>query len=136
MLSGDPYDGWFPVEKVLKQPVQAEEDDPSIWVLFSKNLGAESIQVRLPGDPTYQYVDSDTLEISSTQDGETFQLVIQPGRTADLGGDSVYELAGKWVHEQVVQTEHHVYLFKTITKGADSESAQIFFSSFSIEENR
>lgn len=131
--AGGDADGWFPVEKELRGAEQVEEGDPSIWVLFSKSLGDEKFLVRFPDEPVYQYIGPETLEISSTKDGETFQLTVQPAGPADLEGDLSYEAEGKWVTVHLVQTESHFYRFKTVCKEAGSPQHEAFVSSFLIE---
>jgi hypothetical protein len=135
-MAVEPVDGWFPVEKVATRGAdQAEEDDSSIWVLFSKQVGDEKFLARFPSDPVYRYVGSDVLQISSEKDGERFEVTVQPRDSSGQEGDFSYEVEGKWVQEHLVQTGSHFYRFKTVCKQANSPSREAFISSFSIEEN-
>jgi hypothetical protein len=134
MAPGESEEGWFPVEKVPKGAEPSEERDPSIWTLFSKSLGDEKFFIRFPDDPVYQYIDSETIEISSAKDGETFQLTVQPVGPADLEGELSYEAEGKWVTIHLVQSEGHFYRFKTVCNEAKSPQHEAFISSFFIEK--
>ncbi len=129
-----PDDGWFSVEKRLPVPEQFE-NDPSIWVLFAKDVGSERLQVRLPGDPTYQYEEDGSFRLYSTQNGESFELGVYPADWALAGEGVSHAIDGKWVSEQIVRTEHHCYLLKTVCKEPFSPQHMAFISSLSIEEN-
>lgn len=135
-LVGGEDNGWFPVEKPQKSQNQAEEDDPTIWVLFSKNLDSEKFLVRFPTEPSYRYSETGELEIVAEGEEETFILTIQESAPRELPNvDLHYQSEGKWVHEHFVQTDQHLYHFKTLSKVAKSESYREFITSFSIEKN-
>ena len=70
-------DGWFPVEKKLQAEEMEWEEDPSIWVLFVKKFGSETIQVRFPADPVYWINEAGELVIEAAKDGEVFRLTVQ-----------------------------------------------------------
>lgn len=153
-----PSDGWFPVEQPEKQPVQEDEKDSTIWAIFVKNLGDEKILARFPEDPNYKYITPETIEISSTKNGERFQLWIQEIPQGDSfkqrmeevlslpnvqmseadpeGMNLVYQTEGKWVQEHLLLTSHHLYLFQTTSLTPSSEKHEIFTQSFEIENNR
>jgi len=133
--SPSPEDGWFPVEKEVKAAEQVEENDPSIWVLFAKSVGAEKFLVRFPEDPVYRYLENGALQISSVRGGEVFELTVL-GTDSDIPRtDLVYQQEEKWVHEHFLQTNHHVYHFKTLSNTLNSEYSSIFFSSILIDKN-
>ncbi len=153
-----PVDGWFPVEQPEKTPPQEDEKDSAIWAIFVKNLGDEKILARFPDDPNYQYITPEKLEISSTKNGERFQLWIQEipqgdsfkqrmeevlslpnvemSETDPEGMNLAYRTEGKWVHEHLLMTSHHLYLFQTTSLSPSSEKHEIFTQSFEIENNR
>ncbi len=125
-------DGWFPVEKT-PQPTEQNEDDPSIWALFSKSLGDEKFLVRLPGDPVYQYSGSGDFELSSEKEGERFLLTVEENGEGE--GDLLYQSEDKWVHEHYVKSGSHLYHFRTLSNTSDSTNHKAFISSFLIEKN-
>jgi hypothetical protein len=124
-------DGWFSVPSLGKGEEESTERDPSIWVLFSKTIDLEKILVRLPEDPVYKYTESGALEIRSESSGEIFELTVyKAGSLSPLARDSLYHSEGGWIHEHVVKTEHHVYVFRTTSNQADSPNHKNFISSF------
>ena len=85
-------DGWFPVEKKLQAEEMEWEEDPSIWVLFVKKFGSETIQVRFPADPVYWINEAGELVIEAAKDGEVFRLTVQ-----EIGAEAArLEREGKW----------------------------------------
>lgn len=131
----DPLAGWFPVGKSLQAEEEPEFADSSIWVLFAKDLGSEAISVRFPTPPTYTYLDSGVLVVFSTRDGERFELTIEKALSgAPDQLDFVYEQEGKWVHERLLQTEHYIYRFKTLSDLLKTAHHEAFITSFSIEK--
>lgn len=73
-------DGWYTIPKPTKeeQGIGADEQDPSIWVVFSKQIGDERILVSLPTEPTYQYLDraGEEMEVFSQSNGTEYRLQI------------------------------------------------------------
>ncbi len=127
-------DGWFPVEKTRKG-TEVLEVDPSIWVLFSKDLEGETMRVRFPKDPVYRYGEDGSLEMVAEGEDETFYLSVQEaGSMAPPVGDLHYQSEGKWVHEHFVQTDRHFYHFKTVSAQSDVQGHEAFVSSFLIEK--
>ncbi len=127
-------DGWFSVPVFGKVEEESTETDPSIWVLFSKTIDLEKILVRLPEDPVYKYTESGALEIHSERDGEIFELTVyKAGSFLPFARDSLYQSERGWIHEHVVQTEQHVYVFRTISNQADSPNHRDFISSFKLQ---
>ncbi len=149
-------DGWFPVEQKEETPFEGDEIDPSIWVVFAKQLAGEKIVLRFPEDPTYSHPAPGVLEIASSKDGEQFFL---RAVERDGGGDPfsqraaeiqalpdaeafeidqaesslLYKKEGKWVREQIVQSAGHYFLFQTASPMSDGVSHRIFFTSFQVE---
>jgi hypothetical protein len=135
-MPAEGVDGWFSVPKQPKIEDQAEEDDPSIWVLFSKSLGAERILVRFPEVPTYRYSETGELVITSQRNGEIYQLNILSGGSETPAAKEFHsEAEGKWVHEHFVQSSHHFFHFKTTSLTPSAENHREFISSFLIERN-
>ncbi len=160
MLSGslvaeESADGWFPVEHHTSQPLDGDDADPSIWVLFSKQFEEEKVVVRLPDDPTYQYA-TGQFEVSSSKDEELFQLKAQekgkisgrieeilalPGavmvgldRKSELQIDLLYQLSGKWIQEHLVETPYHLFILQTVGPEPDSANHLHFIESLRIEK--
>jgi hypothetical protein len=122
--------GWFPVQPIAKSSFTAEKEDASIWVLFRKSLDTEQFLVRFPVEPSYTVVDG-RFEAKATQGDKEFQLIAFPINTALDPGLQVYQTEGKWVYEQVLFTDHHTYLLRTISNDAEAFSPSYFFASFS-----
>lgn len=132
LVSGED-DGWFPVEKIPKAEEAQMEEDPTIWVLFSKTIDSEKILVRFPADPVYSYTETGDLAIRSEKDGEIFELTVyKKNSQAPFSSDLQYQSEGKWVREQFVATEQHVYRFQTHGLQSGSINHERFVSSFSI----
>ncbi len=113
---------------------QVDERDPSIWTLFSKKVGVEKMLVRFPADPVYRYTENGALELTSERDGEVFILTVQKG--GELSGDPPHLFdEGKWVHEHLIQTAHHLFHFRTLSDEPQSLNHSRFISSFSLERD-
>lgn len=149
-------EGWFPVEQKEEAPFEGDEIDPSIWVVFAKQLAGEKIVLRFPEDPVYRHPAPGVLEIASSKDGEQFLLrAVERGEGGDPFGQRVaeiqalpdaeafeidedassllYKRGGVWVREQVVQSAGHYFLFQTSSPTSDGASHRIFFTSFQVE---
>jgi hypothetical protein len=133
-LATEGVDGWFSVEKVQKGEDRAEEDDPSIWVIFAKRLSSETFQIRFPEDPNYRYTETGGFEVAAEREGEILQLTVQPAG-AEVPEDLLYQSEGKWVYEHFIQTADHLYHLKTTSLTADSEASRAFIFSLLIEKN-
>jgi hypothetical protein len=133
---GAPEGGWFPVEKVQEGVHESEDDDRSIWVLFTKQLGEERIQVRFPDEPTYIYSESGGLEVSAERNGDVFSMTVLPAGSGVLSPDLLYAEEGRWVREHFVESNGHFFRFKTVSNQADSTIFREFISSFSIDKSR
>ncbi len=131
-LPAEDNEGWFPVEKVKEARGEGEETDPSIWALFSKNLGLERFLIKFPVEPTYRYDEAGILEIRSEREGELYILRVEEKGEAQK--DRFYQLEGKWIREHFVQTPHHFFHFKFVSDQPDSLAYREFISSFLIEE--
>lgn len=149
-------DGWFPVEQKTETPSDGDEIDPSIWVVFAKQLAGEKIVLRFPEDPSYLHPAPGVLEIASSKEGERFLLrAVERGpgedpfsqRAAEIqalpdaevfeidreASSFLYKKEGKWIREQIVQTAGHSFLFQTTSPSPDGVSHRIFFTSFQVE---
>jgi hypothetical protein len=148
--------GWAAVEKPRTDSAfehAGDEDDPSIWVIFSKRLGAESFMVRFPEDPKYTYHSPDELEMTASRGAESYRLTVlesslealdqrakaialQPGilhveseRTSATTLDLHYQRSGKWVWEHLYLTPHHLYIFQTKSDFIRGDSHSYFIHS-------
>lgn len=123
----DAQDGWFPVEKKRGAEEVFLEQNPSIWVLFSKEFEGEKIGIRFPSDPIYSYGEDGSLQVRSEKEGERFELLI-----LKIGAEVPPLLEGV---EHVVQTEDHVYYLRAYSPNEKSPSIDDFFASFSAQKN-
>ncbi len=128
-------DGWFPVEKAPQVEEAQSEQDPSIWVLFSKKVEPEKILVRFPSAPSYKNTESGDLEIRADKEGEIYTLTVYKADFLDSfsSADQVYESEGKWIHKHIVKTKHHTYLFQTLAESRESPNHNLFISSFLVQ---
>ncbi len=110
-------DGWFPVEKVEAEQSFSKKD-PSIWVLFSKDLGWGQFSVRFPEDPTYRYIGEGNLEIVSKKEEQLYTLRILKQPPPERAG------------QKVVQSNDHFFVFTT--NSGDSETLEKVVSSLKI----
>ncbi len=125
-------DGWVAVEKVPNAKELVTDLDPSIWVLFSKTLGAEKFLVRFPKDPVYRTVEGGGVILRAHFQGEIFELTAQKGSDQPKT-DLSYEFEGKWIHEHFVETEEHLYRLRTYSPFSESQSHTTFATSFQIQ---
>jgi hypothetical protein len=121
---------WVTVPKIPKAEEVAGEIDPSIWVLFSKKYDSEHILIRFPDDPVYRTTENGFLA-RSLKGSEIFELLVQNVQ-AELGGDSAFELEGKWVQERVFQGGDHTYRLRVYSLTPETKNSARFFNSFRI----
>lgn len=122
---------WIPVPKVPKLEEVTGELDPSVWVLFSKKWGADTLLVRFPEDPVYRTT-KDGFLARSKGAGEIFELWIQRGGGGGLEGDSLFELEGKWIHERTLQKGDHTYRLRVYSLDPETPNRDQFFDFFRI----
>lgn len=127
LLTGE--DGWVPVDKVPVAEELVTDVDPSIWVLFMKQMGGETWTARFPVDPILEET-SEGVVARSGQNGELFEVAVL-NKEGDFAADRLFEWEGKWVHEHNVQTEEHLFRLRTYTPNPASLNHAIFISSFS-----
>lgn len=149
-------DDWSPVEKSeTTRPMEDEEYDLSVWPVFSKKVGSDTVIIRFPADPTYRYLSSSEIEISSTQGNETSQLTILDPTETDIFEKRLKEISaqagalvisveqsdsetldlryfsqGKWVAERILATPEHLFVFQTSSPEPLTGNHQRFVSSF------
>jgi hypothetical protein len=134
-----------------------DQEDLSVWVLFSKQIGNENVMVRMPEDPKYHYLSSDEMEIVSSSGGDVYSLQVlkavsrdsvealmketflQPDillsevqRTADNTWDIVFRKEGKWFGQTYFLSHQHLYIFQTESSVFHRENHQKFVSSLDI----
>lgn len=122
---------WIPVPKVPKVEEGLSDIDPSIWVLFSKKLGADHLLIRFPEDPAYRTT-RDGFLARSKGNGEIFELLVQSSGSAELEGSSLFELEGKWIHERIMQRGDHTYRLRVYSLHPEAPNSDRFFSFFRI----
>lgn len=148
--------GWVSVEPPKKSSFEGalQEEDSSIWVVFTKKLGPEKLLVRFPEDPEYTYLTPDEMEIFTSQDGATYRLRVLKAdpsflkeREKQLSSDLIteesttpntldlfYRSEGSWVWERLVLTPHHLYILQTTSDTLISEGHQQFVDSLDIQK--
>ncbi len=152
------FDGWVAIERSEKEvlPLSADERDPSIWVVFSKEIGSEKILVRFPVEPTYKYLtkDGSEMELLAISGGNEHRVLIgKPSkdllgeRKANLeGAIAVHEKVGTenaeltywkdgfWFMERLIATKDHSYILQTKSETIDSDSHLAFAASFDLQK--
>lgn len=153
-------DGWVsltPIEKRAIEDPGLDQEDPSIWALFSKQLGDENFMVRFPVEPKYHYISQDEMEITAespeghyslrvlnalpfdaveTQVQEVFMqtdvVLLEKKKVADNRWEIVYQKEGKWVAQTFLLHFQHLYIFQTEDVVFHRENHQKFASSFDV----
>jgi hypothetical protein len=153
--------GWVSVERPPHQSAfehAGDEDDPDIWVLFSKQSGVEKFMVRFPEDPIYRYLEDGSLEISASRNGEAHLLQVLEGASADelerrasaiavqpgillvemerasSGALELCYLAGdQWTRERYFLTPHHLFVLQTKSSDFHSENHRYFSDSLDVD---
>lgn len=151
-------DGWVSVERHDKEApaLGADETDPSIWVTFTKELGAEKFLVRFPAEPVHKYLNAEgsEMEIKASAHGSEYLLrVLAPAddfltaRKASLGesvhlfekknekeAEIVYWQDGYWFVERLISTQEHAYILQTKNSDFESHLHSLFAASLNIEK--
>lgn len=150
--------GWVAVERPVKSSIDhaGDEDDPDIWVIFSKKMGADSFMVRFPEDPKYTYLPNGDLEMTASKEGNSYRLTVQEGSLESLEErakaiavqpeillveatrssadtlDILYRQEDKWVWEHLFLTPHHLYIFQTKSLDLQGDGHRYFIQSFDV----
>ena len=149
---------WVAVERQEKDstPAGADESDPSIWVVFAKTIGSEKFLVSFPVEPGYKYTQNDgsAMQISASAGASNHHVevfgpssdllsyrkaVLQGGiivleKSDEAGSDLIYWKDGYWYMERLISTGVHSYILQTKNADLESESHQMFVSSFDHEK--
>lgn len=156
--------GWVslgPGIKKTTEEVGSQEDDPSVWVIFSKQLAGENFMVRFPEDPVYTYLSSEEMQIAaSTQEGSyTLNVLKAPAaheveqqvkelflkseidvaevvRPTENTFDILFRKDGKWIAQRLFLTSQHLYIFQTENVIFHRENHQKFIDSLDIDFSR
>ncbi|MDE3046695.1 MAG: hypothetical protein KGJ02_08680 [Verrucomicrobiota bacterium] len=140
------------------------EEEKSIWVIFSKQLGPEKILVGFPEEPLYIYREDGEMEIFSTSKGNECHLYVL--KKIFKSGDEVlqsreenlenavvtnrksgaeksgpvaeltYWKEGFWHSEKWICTDFHTYFFHTKTASPDLAFYETFTGSFDLVLDR
>lgn len=157
-------DGWVTVERPKKEAeaMGADERDPSIWVVFSKQLGTGKMVVRFPDEPSYRYVGEGKqhMEIFAAADGIEYRVGIleETVKSADemlkarmeqVGSQTVAKKEilenraelihwkeGFWFQETLLKTDHHTFFLQTKSADIESDSHRVFVKSFDLHQLR
>lgn len=150
--------GWVVLDQPIQRPVDAEiEEDSSVWVIFSKQLGDESFRVRFPVNPEYRYISSEEMEIFTVFEERAFSLhvlrfhtseeltqkiqdlfslsnisLIEVSRSAENIYDIQYREEGMWVKQRYFSSQKHLYILQTKMALFDETQHDYFVSSFEI----
>lgn len=149
--------GWVSVEKKQNPHIEhvGDEDDPSLWVLYSKKIGSENFTVRFPEDPKVVSLNSTDLEFLSIQGKDTYrlsvskttpaaleshfkELIVNPNvllvqsTFSDSKGDLLYRENEKWIHEHLFLSGEYLFIFQTKSESMSPSTHSYFFRSFSL----
>jgi hypothetical protein len=156
-------EGWVSVERPKKEAEVsgADERDPSIWVMFAKQIGVEKFLISFPDEPTYRYMNGngEEMEVMTVSEGiehklqvwnEKFESAEQmlKLRLERISATAVIEqksdensaelLVWKddfWLHEKIIKTEHHTFFLQTKSPSIERDSHRAFVQSFDFEIN-
>lgn len=159
--SDEDSDGWVNIAPIVKNTfidTGSEHENFLAWTLFTKQLGDKTLKVRMPGEPKYQYLTSDELEITSNSEIGLFQVSIlhavsresieakvkevflQPGivlaevnRTAENRWDISFRKDGKWIAETYLLQENHLIIFHSENAISHRQNHQDFVASLEIK---
>ncbi len=130
-------DGWVSVDRPERIVHRIEEEDRSIWVVFSKKFEDEHVLIRFPEDPTYTREEG-RFEAIATHlgQGELTLLVSKrsggaPAPVRDLSYRDAD--AGQWVQERHIETEQHHYILRLVHPYESSHLFHRFADSFELE---
>jgi hypothetical protein len=155
-------DGWVRVERPVREEL-GPNPDPSVWIVFAKQMGDEQFLIRFPDDPAYgPSSDGKGIYYASEGGGALYTLRVEPrplgalmsleerlrhieGRGGEVERVEVeesglafdYRLGKKWIQERQIATEDHLYTLSTITqeKGAGDHARYCAsFQSFPLEK--
>jgi hypothetical protein len=163
LLSGHPemdQDGWVTIERPKKEAeaLGADERDPSIWVVFSKQLGLGKMVVRFPDEPSYRYAreNKQHMEIFSTADGIEYRVEILDERVQSIeellkirveqvGAQAVAKQQiqenraelihwkdGFWLQETLIKSDQHTFFLQTKSADIESDAHRTFVKSFEL----
>ena len=156
-------DGWYTVPRPKKEDVQgSDERDLSVWVVFSKQIGAEKFLISMPNEPVYRYTDREgsQMEVYSTSGNDQFSLqvlktasddpnylldarkiscpiamIVEEVRASESNpySELTYWYEGNWYHERVVVTGESTYFLQTKSPDFSLGTHNHFASSFNTE---
>jgi hypothetical protein len=137
-----PDDGWVSVPRPQRVPHQLEEDDQSIWVVFSKTFEEERVLLRFPVDPIYQRKNGNFILEAPWQGRGEFSMIVRKKSEVGTQGksqDIVYKdegLEGRWIRERYIESEKYLYVLR-LSHSLDNPSLfNQFADTFEIEHNR
>jgi hypothetical protein len=153
-------EGWVTVERPRKEAEApgADERDPSIWVVFSKQIGAEKILISFPDEPVYHYMDGDGAQLEATAKAHgiehRFQMfkqifrsseqmlslrlkqlekaTIVEQRVSENSAELLFWQDGFWVQEKLIRTENRAFFLQTKSSEIERDSHRAFTQSFDL----
>jgi hypothetical protein len=136
-LSGSDDNGWVSVPRTEQKSGHSfQEEDPSIWVVFTKTLGPDRVMVRFPEDPVYRYADG-YFEATATYLGEgemTLIARLRHSTGAPEHSETMYRDAesGRLVMEKHISSQHYDYVLRLDHPSQSRALYQHFADSFSV----
>lgn len=146
-----------PVIKNTSYTTDREEEDPSIWVIFAKQMGDENFMIRFPENPVYTYPNPEELRVTAQLKGELYsatvlrvsnedevEVMIQRKvlgeeiagveviKSAENVWDLVYRSDGKWVAIRYFLSPQHLYILQSENSLLHRENHQKFVDSLDV----
>ncbi len=143
-------DGWVALSPVIKSEEErrsGEEENPSIWVLFSKKTGDEEWMIQFPQDPSCRTFPTETVvhagdhtlwvtDRASPEAGVGYfndpDAIISEMNVSENRIDLVYQKGGMYFAQRHICTDEHLYVLQTKNAFFQRENHEKFISSFSL----
>ena len=133
-------EGWVSVSRTQRVPIQLEEEDASVWVVFSKSFGREKLLIKFPKDPSYQKKNGIFLASSPCiGNGEISLLVKNISGFQEKEGrvDYIYpdpDNLNHWIRERHITTSENHYVLRFSHVSGDAALFSKFVESFEVEK--
>ncbi|HSX14051.1 MAG TPA: hypothetical protein VLE96_06515 [Chlamydiales bacterium] len=152
---------WVDIAPITKNKYidpKTDQEDLSVWTLFTKKLGDEIVRVRLPGEPKHKYLSSDELEVAANSGDSLYRVSILHGvsresveeqikevflqpdivlaevnRVDENRWDVYYRKDGKWIGKTYFLKTNHLCVFYTENVVSHRQNQQDFVASFEIK---
>lgn len=138
-------DDWVKVPPKELVVHQLEQEDHSIWVVFSKTMGSDRVLVRFPEDPTYRHHVDGHFEAFATHLG-VGELSLSAKKknfsskksSAQTLGEVIYRdiETGRWIMEKHIETDQFLYVLRFSHPSQSTVIFRQFVDSFEVEKNQ